>query len=324
MIIECRQCRTKFRFNEAQLQEDGVWLRCGRCGHVFFQAAVHKTTLRPSETDLAPKEQPATDRHAEVPLPEAGHDGDVDRFMKDILHGGRDESIRDVSQKPIEAGDIRLKESDISEDIEDGLEDDHEQTDQQEMPPAKRKKKKTGWLWKTVLWSVLVVIAVPAVLSFVVFPEWGERYVRFFQQIAGTPVSQTNSESVTGYVQIQDIRQRIVSNYTLGHIRIIEGTAVNSADFPLARVLIEAEIVDAYSVSLGRRQSYAGNVLTEDELTTLSEDEILKKLSRPEGNRNLNERIPAGGRIPFMIVFTREPSGSIKTTVLVVGAERLL
>jgi hypothetical protein len=30
------------------------------------------------------------------------------------------------------------------------------------------------------------------------------------------------------------------------------------------------------------------------------------------------------GQIPFMIVFAREPAGVIKTTVTVVGAERLL
>ena len=37
MIIQCRQCRTKFRFDDSLMQGNGVWLRCSRCGHVYFQ-----------------------------------------------------------------------------------------------------------------------------------------------------------------------------------------------------------------------------------------------------------------------------------------------
>jgi len=56
----------------------------------------------------------------------------------------------------------------------------------------------------------------------------------------------------------------------------------------------------------------------------LPEDEIFKRLSRPEGHNNSNHKIMPNGTIPFMIVFTREPAGVIKTTVRTVGAERLL
>ena len=37
MIIQCKQCRTKFRFDDSMMQGSGVWLRCSRCGHVYFQ-----------------------------------------------------------------------------------------------------------------------------------------------------------------------------------------------------------------------------------------------------------------------------------------------
>jgi len=77
-------------------------------------------------------------------------------------------------------------------------------------------------------------------------------------------------------------------------------------------------------VVLGERTSYAGNVLTDDELMNLPEEEILRRLSRPEGNNNSNDKIVPNGQIPFMIVFTHEPPGVIKTTVTTNGAERLL
>jgi hypothetical protein len=125
-------------------------------------------------------------------------------------------------------------------------------------------------------------------------------------------------------VRLQDVRHRLINNYILGQIGVVEGTAVNRADYPISRILIKGEILDAYSVVLGDHTSYAGNILTDEELTNLSEEEILMKLSHPEGLNNSNDKIMPNGQIPFMIVFSHEPAGIIKTTVVTVGAERLL
>ncbi|MDP2839121.1 MAG: zinc-ribbon domain-containing protein, partial [Syntrophales bacterium] len=37
MIIQCRKCETRFRFDDTLIQRDGVWVRCSHCRHVFFQ-----------------------------------------------------------------------------------------------------------------------------------------------------------------------------------------------------------------------------------------------------------------------------------------------
>ncbi|MCX7816892.1 MAG: zinc-ribbon domain-containing protein [Syntrophales bacterium] len=38
MVIECAKCKTKYRFDETQVEENiGFWVRCTRCGEVFFQ-----------------------------------------------------------------------------------------------------------------------------------------------------------------------------------------------------------------------------------------------------------------------------------------------
>ena len=104
----------------------------------------------------------------------------------------------------------------------------------------------------------------------------------------------------------------------------MEGIAVNQADYPISRIMIKGEIVDAYAVVLGERSSYAGNVLTDEELTILTEEEISRRLAQPEGRNNSNDKIVPNAQIPFMIVFVREPKGVIKTTVMTMGAERLL
>jgi len=49
MIIQCQKCETRFRFDDRLLEEDGVWVRCSRCQHVFFQerAADDHTATKP-------------------------------------------------------------------------------------------------------------------------------------------------------------------------------------------------------------------------------------------------------------------------------------
>ena len=175
------------------------------------------------------------------------------------------------------------------------------------------------------LWAILVIVAVPAIIYVYVFPQMGDRLMRIADKYLNIGiVNIPRPEVVTGQIKLQDIRQRIVNNYVLGRVRVVEGTAVNQADYPVSRIVIRGEIVDAYSVVLAAKDSYAGNVLNDEELMTLPEEEIAKKLNQPEGRNNSNDKIIRGGQIPFMIVFAREPAGVIKTTVMTIGAERLL
>jgi hypothetical protein len=177
--------------------------------------------------------------------------------------------------------------------------------------------------WKTAVWSIFVILVIPAAIYFLIFPQYGDRFVKIANQYFGTPEPE-REDTITGQVKLQDIRQRILNNYILGQIRVVEGTAVNQADFPVSRIVIKGEIVDAYAVVLRERASYAGNILTDEELTTLSEEEILKILAQPSGRNNSNDKISPNGNIPFMIVFAHEPAGLIKTTLMTIGAERLL
>jgi hypothetical protein len=109
----------------------------------------------------------------------------------------------------------------------------------------------------------------------------------------------------------------------MGNLTVIEGIAVNQSPYPLAKIRIRLVISDAYDVVLGERIVYCGNILTDAELNTLAEAEILRELSTPQGTDVPNEKVaPNGGEIPFMIVFSQEQAGAIKTVVMPAGAER--
>ena len=184
--------------------------------------------------------------------------------------------------------------------------------------------KGSGRAWKIAVWSVLVIVVIPLIIYFFVFPEVGEDLINKYNEYMGNSKPVTSGVFINQMVKLQDVHYRRINNYILGQIGIVEGTAVNRADYPVSRILIKGEIIDAYSVVLNERTAYAGNILTDEELTNLSEEEISTKLAQPQGLNNSNHKIMPNGQIPFMIIFPNEPAGVIKTTVVTIGVERLL
>lgn len=309
MIIQCRQCRTKFRFDDSLMEGDGVWVRCSHCRHVFFQ-----------ENPQAVKHEIEQDTEGiAAHSRESGHDEDVAVFLDDVMKakgGFHDDAALEI-ERPVKSetdkdGSVVNAELRMEEDIKR----------EEEVP-----RKKSGRILRIAVWSILVIVIIPAFIYFILFPQVGDRLLQVadkYVDLGFLGLGPTRPEVVTGQVKLQDIRQRILNNQIMGPIRIVEGMAVNQADYPISRIAVKGEIVDAYAVVLGERVVYAGNILNDEELTILPEEDIVKRLSRPEGANNSNDKIVPNGMIPFMIVFTREPTGVIKTTVKTVGAERLL
>ena len=316
MIIQCRQCRTKFRFADDLMEGDGVWMRCSHCQHVFFQD--NPQTVMPGSEPMNKEELFSTEETISAPrAPISGGDEDADLFLDDVMKAKKDsnqESLPEIEKPPNE--ESRGDESAIADEL----------AVEEKQQKGETSPRKGFWKLLTIaVWIVAVIVIIPAIIYYFVFPQTGDRLLRVVNKYVDIGLREPGRpEIVAGQVKLQDIRQRILNNFVLGPIRVVEGTAVNQADYPVSRIIIKGEIVDAYAVVLGERATYAGNVLTDEELTTLPEEAILSRLSQPEGSNNSNDKIVPNGMIPFMIVFTREPAEVIKTTVKTAGAERLL
>jgi predicted Zn finger-like uncharacterized protein len=329
MIIRCRQCRTKYIFDDALMQGDGVWMRCSRCQHVFFRDNP-LTVKQPVEASINTASAFAKDavpaRGNEDVSYEAmlnsGKDADIVRFLDNVM----EEKDNYNKEMGLETGkpDTEDIQKDDTAAAAGGEADDRLKGQDKEFKQKKTAEGKGFWkTWKIAIWSIFVILVIPVIIYFLIFPQYGDRFVKIANKYFGTPEPE-RPEVVTGQVKLEDIRQRILNNYIIGQIRVVEGTAVNQADYPISRIMIKGEIVDAYAVVLRERASFAGNILTDEELTTLSEEEILRKLAQPGGRNNSNDKILPNEHIPFMIVFAHEPAGLIKTTLMTIGAERLL
>ncbi len=332
MIVQCKQCRTKFRFDDAKIAQEGIWVRCNRCLHVFFQEPpkkIHSAGAAPESRHPFPQEAVAesTGRRlafepAGLPAGKRSRDEDLIGFLQDVMETGTmadDEAQQDIPSADRENGDAA--DAEISGEFSRGG------APRGAFTFPRRRKNGT---WMFALWTLLVVAVIPALVYFVFFPAPGERLLKAGGQgweniLSAVGLSRPAvSVPVTSQVGFQDVRQRIIENYILGPIRIVEGKAVNQAGFPIARVQVKAELLDAYGVVLGERVSYAGNVLNDDELATMTEEEMTIRLSLPDGQNSANDRVEPNGRISFMMVFTVDPPGMMKTVVKIIGAERLL
>ncbi|MBN1363761.1 MAG: zinc-ribbon domain-containing protein [Syntrophaceae bacterium] len=338
MIIQCRQCRTKFRFDDSLMQGSGVWLRCSRCGHVYFQENPY-ANKPPADAVVGLEPEIVSSKEEVIPAEEMSKipEETPSVFYRDEQGMKSLDKIMEARKRLREEIDLDIKNT-RGEIFGDGAEkvEDVEGTEGAEKIKKNKKKKKfspkgSGKAWKITVWSVFVILIIPLFIYFYAFPQYGEQLVNNgkyiiekFNEYRGVSKPVTSGAFINQMVKLQDVRYRRINNYVLGQIGVLEGTAVNRADYPLSRIQVKGEIVDAYSVVLGERASYAGNILSDEELMNLSEEEIIMKLLRPEGLNNSNDRVMPNGRIPFMIVFPYEPSGIIKTTVMTFGAERLL
>jgi predicted Zn finger-like uncharacterized protein len=302
MIVHCKNCGTKFRFDEILIEGEGIWVRCNQCKNLFFLDNPVK-----KETEPIPDQEKDRERNPSEPQ----------KIVQEQILTDREEDAGRKEVLPV--GDIEKDVPDLDKHTLTGAEKDKDaEKHEDEVSEEEAGKKRVTPRGRQVAYLFIVLIIGCVYLLF--FAETGGQTL--FEKILGT--AQKNDEVGPAQVEITDVRQRIVNNLPMGTIRIVEGTAINQSSFPMTRIKVKGEITDAYTVVLGVRESYCGNLLTDNELATMTEDQIQRELSNPQGSDVSNDRIGPQGQIPFMIVFTREPAGFVKTFVIPVGAERLL
>lgn len=146
--------------------------------------------------------------------------------------------------------------------------------------------------------------------------EWMRSNIPLINQLLGE--EKNERDIIINQIEFINVRQRFVQNESLGTLRIIEGTLVNQADFPLTKVKVMGELFDSQGRLLAARVSPCGNMLSDEALGRLKEEEIrlLSSITR-------EDKILPKGQIPFMIVFKRGPAAVAKATVMAIEAKRL-
>lgn len=282
MIIQCSQCLAKFRFDDALIGEEGVWVRCGLCQYEFFQchpSAPPIVPLAASPVGAADVEQIHIEYEADMPDAQPEEGDDAEPVIKDGV-----------------------------EEMEDGA--------------ASKKRPASGRL--RLLAYALALLLILAGAGFLAFPQIAQQAIdEWSAYLPWVEKESPQRPSIGDGIRIEAVKQRFVANMFAGNLRVVEGVAVNETGHPFGRLQMKATLVDAQNNWIGEKRAYAGQVLSDAELTALNEEEMNRRLAGPEGSTAPNDRIMAGGRIPFMIVWAAEPPGAAKTFVTVAAVERL-
>lgn len=332
MIVRCKKCETKFMFDDSVVEGVGAWVRCSRCKNIFFldkpltDAGISQRSVETGMVDVPvqsreEKRAVLNDDHRQVfTPPETPLPPKTESFETVMSAEIRREPQIAAIEKESGETDRHYPASDNAKDMKIDHEEEDEEAEVEEKPARSR-----GRQW---LYLLIVLLLGGSYLWF--FSEMGSRAANVASLSISSVIDNIRGVNLKGdevgpaQVDLTDIRQRVVVNASLGIIRVVEGTAVNQAAHPMTRIRVRGEVVGDGGVLLGERESYCGNLLTADELAAMTEDQLQKELSNPQGSDVSNDRIAPKGQIPFMIVFTREPTGVVKTFVVPSGAERLL
>ncbi len=194
-----------------------------------------------------------------------------------------------------------------------------------------------GFVWKTLLLLVLIAVVAAGLYLWLVpearetavhqFSPWVERFLgekkagetkKAVETIIPRETAAPKADTVSGIqsdtspdaghpelkVNLVNVGERFVKGWTDENVMVVEGSAVNANTVAVSNIRVRGKILDASGNILGKEESHCGTILTDDELKTLTWDEIKKELSNPYGRDFRNADIQPGDGIPFMLVFT--------------------
>jgi predicted Zn finger-like uncharacterized protein len=331
MIVRCKKCGTKYRFDESILEGHGGWVRCSRCGEVFF---IDHPSM--DEASIGPDTSSPGVLHAEIQMTvrqdlqkEAGMNADDrEELPVSVVPGGPEKYLADERgmDPEIEEDQKNLKGFNGTLSDTDTKQQATKQMSKGRAARVNEEPVQTGMKW----WILFISILLLGVVYLWFFFEIGNQVAGVMSSTVSMVMERIQGANIKGgddglaQVQLTDLRQRFVTNVQIGSLRIVEGTAANESSHPMTRIKVRGELVGADGILLGEMTSYCGNLITDQELSGMTEEQILKELSNPLGSDISNDQIAVKGQIPFMLVFTHEPPGVMKTFVIPAQAERLL
>ncbi|SDU41906.1 zinc-ribbon domain-containing protein [Desulfobacula phenolica] len=122
-----------------------------------------------------------------------------------------------------------------------------------------------------------------------------------------------NQESVNG---------RFVTNSTAGTLFIITGRVENPSNIALSHIEIRGALITKDKMEAKTKNTFCGNIITEEMLKTGNISDINTLLAVKEGMHDTNSNVKPGASIPFMVVFSDLPENLQNFTVKVTGFEK--
>jgi predicted Zn finger-like uncharacterized protein len=116
------------------------------------------------------------------------------------------------------------------------------------------------------------------------------------------------------------IAAEFVANPSAGMLCVVKGQVRNSYNHPRSGLRVAVTLYKAGNVAVKTATVFAGNVLSNQELTSLDLIAINARLKISTGANNMNVGVKPGRSVPFMAVFSNLPAGLEEYSVEVAGS----
>ncbi len=337
MIIECKQCGSKFKLDEGLLREEGSKVRCSVCKVVFMAyppgaapAADEKRkgvdqTLGETVSLDAP---PTLEEHRPEPLLE-------DTFEAELAKALQEEE----ETKKIEA----ISPDEIPEEEEEELSFDSEEDTKRgaglEAAPAPElirelekkpeapgkpekavpRKGKKGGVPKFLMIILIVVLLLTGGAAALLYfaPEQVPDSLTSYLGVAGKPEMK---DPGVRRLSFKNVSGKFYQSSKAGNLFCIQGMIVNSYPGSRSFIRVKGSLLDERGLAVRQKLVFAGNTFTENELKEMTLEQINVGLANRTGKGNANVNVKAQATVPFMIVFEDLPENLSEFTVEAVSS----
>ncbi len=121
-------------------------------------------------------------------------------------------------------------------------------------------------------------------------------------------------------IETTDVKSRFIQNENAGKLFIITGNVKNEYSTPRSFIRLTAKLFTKGKVLVASKSVFAGNVLNDSDLTNQKMSVIDKKFENRFGDNHVNLNLAAGGKEPFMAVFSNLPEKLEEFTIEVTGS----
>jgi predicted Zn finger-like uncharacterized protein len=337
MVIECKQCGSKFKLDEGLLREEGSKVRCSVCKNVFKvypKGVTPPGEEKPKVVDESLGETVTLDTHPTLeeerpePLLEDTFEAELAKALQEESETKRIETVS-PDQIPKEEGE------ELRFDFEEGVKSEPKveaaplTTPQRETPkpaeaPAKpekvvAKKRRKGVLQRVVMVILIVILLLTAGAAALLYfaPEQVPEYLTSYLGVVGKP--EVKDPGVRR-LSFKNVSGKFYQSSKAGNLFCIQGMVSN--DYPGSRsfVRVKGSLLDEKGVAVKQKLAYAGNVFSESELKDMTMEQIDRGLNNRTGKGNANANVKSKASVPFMIVFGDLPDNLSEFTVEAVSS----
>jgi len=333
MIIECEKCESKFNLDESLLRPGGSRVRCSVCKQVFLvnpppsvkeaEEASDASMAELGET-VALDSPPVLEKAVPSP-PEEPHGIDFEDTFKDALLDERPiplsiDQLPDEEEEGVEAGKAMGRAAEVEREVtrkgfDKRISDMPPQREEQVPKPAPKKPKRRFRLLP--IFVVLLVVVVGGFLGvYFLAPGMLPDSLSFLRPSERQDVMDTG----VARLSFKGVKGSFVQSEKTGQLFVIQGMITNN--YPKGRnfILVKGALLDDKGKAVKTKMAYAGNTFTEDQLKTLTLEEIDKESKNRFGQNKRNINIKPEASVPFMIVIGELPENLSEFTVEAVSS----